>query len=84
MRCQWCLGDGVPRTSELFDAGVPLSVGSDSGAPRDLYRVVLENEASRQADGASLVAALKRELLAFARSLADVVPARVRSRRRKE
>ena len=40
---------------------------------RDVYRVVLENV--EKADPATLVAALKRELVAFARSLATVVPA---------
>ena len=47
-------------------------------APKDLYRVVLENEAPARNDGRRLVAALKRELVAFARSLATVVPQNLR------
>jgi formimidoylglutamate deiminase len=31
------LGDGVPRTAELFEAGVPLCVGSDSHAVIDPF-----------------------------------------------
>lgn len=41
---------------------------------RDVYRVVLENEAASKAEPATLVSALKRELVAFAASLASVVP----------
>ncbi|KAH8068587.1 hypothetical protein JL721_6735 [Aureococcus anophagefferens] len=48
------------------------------GGARDLYKVVLENEAPAHDDAQRLVAALKRELVAFARSLARVVPGNLR------
>ena len=80
--------DGCPsKTGPLndcrLDANHSLSVvlftrvdaAGEGSAPKDLYRVVLENLASARNDETALVKALKRELVAFARSLGAVVGA---------